>query len=204
MTDARALQRDHWRDNAWVALVLLLFVPLQLAALMAASSFTSAIGVGDPEREHFAIVNTLLGGLLMLTAVPISGRLLGHRIALWADWLSAMPVLLAAVAAYVSFEDVRSGFYFETDQALPEIFIPYAVILLASAAIGHRLAGGHPARRAWAWVAWGTAAVTILLIGLTAAKMTTSGGEFALDSPMTALVLAVVGAYAVVVAARVR
>lgn len=204
MTVMTGTTRDTWRGYAWVAVVLLLFVPLQLAALMTASSVTSGLGIGDPEREHFAIVNTLLGGLLMLIAVPVTGRLLGLGVALWLGWPFAMPILLAPVASYVFFADIRSGFYLETDQALPEILIPYALVLLASAAIGHRLAGAQPARRAWAWVVWSTAAMTILLIGLTVAKMATSGGDFALDSPLTGLVLAIAGAYAVVVAARVR
>lgn len=203
MTDSLTLSRGSWREYAWVGVVVLLFVPMQIAALWAASSITSALGVGFPEREHFAVVAAMLGGLLVLLVVPLTARLLGHRVALGAGWTFALPILLAATAAFVIFEDVRSGFVFETDHALPEIFIPSAVLLLAAAATGHRLGGG-PARRAWAWVARGTAALTIVVIGLTAAKMATTGGDFALDSPLTALVLVVVGAHAVVVAARVR
>ena len=205
MTNARPLEPPPWRQYAWVVIALLLSVPLQLAALMAASSVTNAIGIGYPEREHFAVVATLLGGFLTLAAVPASGRLIGLRVPLWAGWDPLAAILLAAVAAFALFEDVRSGLYFETDHALPEIFLPYAVILLASCAMGHRLAGGRPAATAWPWLARVTSVVTVGLIGLTAAKMVAfGGGDFALDSPLTVVVLAAIGVYVVFVVSRAR
>jgi hypothetical protein len=166
-------------------------VPVEVAALFVADWLTRSFGVGQPEREHFAVVAVLIGGAVMLPAVPLIGRLLGRRPPLWAGWRFAAPIVLAAATAFALFEDVRSGHQFETDHALPEIFLPYAVILLASAAIGHWLSGSGAG---WTWLIRGTAALTVVLIGLTVAKMATTGGDFALDSPLTAAVLVLIGA----------
>ncbi len=191
MTDTAALPRDSVRAYAWPALTLLAFVPLQVAALLVADRITRALGVGDPEREHFAVVAALIGGAVMLLAVPLIGRLLGRRPPLWAGWKFAAPIALAAVTAFALFEDSRSGHRFETDHAIPEIFLPSLVILLASAALGRRLGGGGAG---WIWLIRATAALTIVLVGLTLAKMATTGGDFALDSPLTVAVLVLIGA----------
>jgi hypothetical protein len=204
MADSVATVPATWRGYKWVATTLLLFVPVQIAGLLVADRFASAIGAGSPEREQVALLATLLGGLGMLVVVPAAGWLAGIRAPTSPGWSFAAPVLLAAIANYAIFEDVRSGHVFDTDHALPEIFIPYAVLLIASAAIGHRLAGEGRARTAWAWVIRVTAAVTVGLIGLTAGKVAIGGGDFALDSPLTALILVAVGAYAVVTLRSVR
>jgi hypothetical protein len=210
MTDERALRSQPSAGGAvsralgWVGLTLVLFVVAQITALFVTSRVTSEIGVGFPEREHFAFAEALVGGLLMLLAVPVGGRVLGHRIGFWPGLAFVLPFLLAAVANYAFFEDIRSGHIFETDQALPEIFIPVTVILLASAGIGHRLAGEDLARRAWTWVSRVTAVLVLWLVGLTAIKMATTGGDFALDSPLTVVVLVAVAAYAVIFVVRLR
>jgi len=210
MADDRALPSRPAADGAalraigWVGLTLALFVAAQVAALFVTDRLTRAIGIGFPEREHFAFAEAMVGGLLMLSVVPVAGRVLGHRIGFWAGLAFVLPFLLAAVANYVIFEDVRSGLVFETDHALPEIFIPLGVVLLASARIGHQLAGEGVARRAWTWVSRVTAVLVLWIVALTAIKMATTGGDFALDSPLTIVVLVAVAAYAVLIEVPVR
>ena len=124
MTDERALRSQPSAGGAvsralgWVGLTLVLFVVAQITALFVTSRVTSEIGVGFPEREHFAFAEALVGGLLMLLAVPVGGRVLGHRIGFWPGLAFVLPFLLAAVANYAFFEDIRSGHIFDTDQAL--------------------------------------------------------------------------------------
>lgn len=192
------------RALGWVGLTLVLFVVAQIVAALVADRVTGAIGVGSPEREHFAFAAALVGGLLMLVIVPAVGRLLGYRIGFWSGVASVLPVLLAAVTNYAIFEDVRSGHVFETDHALPEIFIPLAVVLLASAWIGRELARDDAARRAWTWVSRATVVLVLWLVALASIKMATTGGDFALDSPLTILALVAVAAYALLIAAEVR
>ena len=210
MADERVLHSRPSADGAalrafgWVVLALVLFVAAQIMALLVTARVTSAIGVGYPEREQFAFAAAMVGGLLMLIVVPVAGRLLGNRIGFWPGLAFVVPFLLAAVANYVFFEDVRSGHIFETDHALPEIFIPPAVVLLASARIGHRLAGEDLARRAWTWVSRATAVLALCLVALTVIKMATTGGDFALDSSFTIVVLVAVAAYVLVAVAPDR
>jgi hypothetical protein len=210
MADERALHSRPAAEGAalrafgWVGLTLVLFVVAQITALLVTSRVTSEIGVVYPEREHFAFAEAMVGGLLMLLVVPVAGRVLGHRIGFWPGLAFVLPFLLAAVANYVFFEDVRSGRILETDHALPEIFIPMAVVLLAAARIGHRLAADDLARRPWTWVSRATAALVLWLVGLTFIKMATTGGDFALDSPLTILVLVAVAVYVLVAVARLR
>jgi hypothetical protein len=202
---ARANSRDATpRAGAWIASSLLAFLPAQVVALLAADRLASALGVGFPEREVVVFTAVLGGGLLMLAIVPLAGRSLECVDRFWAGWRLAAPMLLAAFVAYVLVADVRSGAVFETDHALPDILLPYAVVLLASGAIGHRAARERSARTGWTWVIRAAAALVAILIALAAAKMATDGGDFALDSPMTVATLATIGAYAVVAVLRAR
>jgi hypothetical protein len=198
---ARQDPRNTARTWAWIALSLLAFLPAQVVTLVAADRLTNA---ASPERERVIGAAVLLGGLLMLAVVPFTGRVLGQVDRLWPGWRLAAPILLAALAAYVIVADVRSGASFETDHALPEIFLPYAVVLLASAAVGRHLARHEPGRRGWTWVVWAAAGLVVLLIGLALAKMATQGGDAVLDSPVTVATLAATGAYAVVAVLRAR
>lgn len=210
MTDERVLRSQPSAGGAvsralgWIGLTLVLFVVAQIAALFVTSWVASEIGVGFPEREHFAVAEVLVGGLLMLVVVPAVGRLLGYPLHFWSGVASVPPILLAAVANYVIFEDVRSGHIFDTDHALPEIFIPLGVVLLASARIGRALANEDLARRAWTLVSRATAVLVVWLVALASIKMATSGGDFALDSPLTVLILVAVGVYAMVVVVQDR
>ena len=64
MTDSDAMTPSGaWRDHAWVAIVLLLFVPVQVAARILADRLGTENGIGFPERERVATVATTLGGL---------------------------------------------------------------------------------------------------------------------------------------------
>lgn len=104
------------RAAGWIGSTLVLLFVLLMASLYVADRFTSAIGIGNPEREHFALANALLFGGLMLIVVPFVGRLLGQSRVAWPGLMLALPFLLAALANYLIFEDVRSGHHFDTDQ----------------------------------------------------------------------------------------
>ncbi len=202
---ARAVPTDATvRAGAWIALVVFAFLPAQVAALFAADRLASALGVGFPERELVVCAAVLLGGLLMLAVVPVAGRFLALVDRLWAGWRLTAPLLLAGFAAYIFVADVRSGAIFETDHALPEILLPFGVVLLASAAVGHRVARESSARRGWIWMTRVIAGLIAILLVLTAAKLPGSGGNYALDSPITLATLAAIGAYAAVAVLRAR
>ena len=138
-----------WRPVAWIALTLGLFLVLLLATAYLASRLTIEIGIADPEREHFALIQAILFAASLVVAVPVSGRLLGEGRWAWPGPMIVLPFLLAAAASYVIFADNRSGFYFETDHAIPEIFVPAGIALLATADLGRRSATTAMARRAW-------------------------------------------------------
>lgn len=118
--------------------------------------------------------------------------------------MTLLPFALATATSYVLFEDVRSGYYFETDHALPEIFVPIAIALLGSTGVGLRAAATASGQRAWSRVGVGAAIVLLAFVALTMAKATAGlGGMYQLDSPLTFAVLAVAAAYAVVTVGRV-
>lgn len=189
---------DHHRGTAtWIGSTLVLFFALFLASLFVASRITTEIGIADPEREHFALLQTLLFGAAMLFVVPFVGRLFRQSRATWPGMKLVLPFLLAALANYLIFEDVRSGSYFETDHAIPEIFIPLAVVLLASARVGRRVAVHLTARRRWFLLSAVVAGALLVLVAVAFGKAATDSGDFELDSPATMLTLAVAAAYAV-------
>lgn len=193
-----------WRTAAWIAVSLVLFIVLLLATLYVASRLTSELGIAFPEREHFAAIQALLFGASLLIAIPFVGRLLGQVRSGWPGVVVSLPFLLAAVASYLLFEDVRSGHLFETDHALPEIFVPMAIALLGSAHLAGRLAATAFGRRAWSWFSVAAAVVLLVFVALTVAEATAGlGGMFQLDSPMTFAVLTAAGAYAIAAVGRV-
>jgi hypothetical protein len=109
-----------------------------------------------------------------------------------------LPFVLAAAASYVIFADSRSGFSFETDHALPEIFVPAGIALLAAADLGRRSATTEVARRAWSWVVVAAGLVLLALVAITVSKVASGlGGMYRLDSPLTFAALALAGAYGV-------
>ncbi|MEX0626281.1 MAG: hypothetical protein WD402_07040 [Chloroflexota bacterium] len=175
----------------------MLFFALFLASLFVASRITSEIGIADPEREQFALLQSLLFGAAMLFIVPFVGRRLGQSLLTWPGIVFVLPFALAALANYLIFEDVRSGSYFETDHAMPEIFIPLAVVLLASARVGRRVAVHPTARRRWFLLSAVVAGAVLILVAMAFGKAATDSGDFELDSPATILTLAIIAAYAV-------
>lgn len=180
----------------WIGSTIALFFAFLLASLFLASRITSEIGIADPEREHFALLQSLLLGAAMLIVVPFAGRLFGQSLVTWPGILLVLPFVLAALANYLIFEDVRSGSYFETDHALPEIFIPQAVVLLASALVGRRVAVHPSARRGWFLLSAVVAGALLVLVAMALGKAATDSGDFELDSLASMLTLAIVFAYA--------
>ncbi len=200
---ANAADASPWRAVGWVAGSLVLFLILLIATLMVASRLTIDLGIADPEREHFALIQAVLFGASLLVTVPHAGRFVGLVHAVWPGALATLPFLLAAVASYILFEDVRSGHIFETDHALPEIFVPMAIALLGASHVAVRVAATDIGRRAWSW---GSIAAALLLLGfiaLTMEKVSAGlGGMFKLDSPLTFAALIAAGAYAVAAVGR--
>ncbi len=187
-----------WRPVAWIALTLGLFLVLLLATAYLASRLTSEIGIADPEREHFALIQAILFAASLVVAVPVSGRLLGEGRWAWPGPMIVLPFLLAAAASYVIFADNRSGFYFETDHAIPEIFVPVGIALLATADLGRRSATTAIPRRAWSWIVGASGLVLLALVAMTVSKVASGlSGMNALDSPLTFAALALAGAYGV-------
>jgi hypothetical protein len=191
-----AIDENRSRAAGWIGSTLVLFFALLIASLMVASRITTEVGIADPEREHFALLHALLFGGLMLFVVPLIGRLFGQSRVAWPGMVLVLPFLLAALANYLIFEDVRSGHYFETDHALPEIFIPLAIVLLASAQVGRRVAAYPTARRGWFLLSALVAGALLVLVAMAFGKAATDSGDFELDSPATMLTLAIVAAYA--------
>lgn len=115
------------------------------------------------------------------------------------EYHKVLPFVLAPVLAYLVFDDVRSGSYFETDHALPEIFIPLGLALIGSARVGYRAAIDRSGLQAWSWAMCVAAlSVTALVVATIAKMLSQSGGDSQLDSPATIAGLAVAGAYAIV------
>lgn len=182
----------------------MLFVVLLLGTLLVASRLTIELGIADPEREHFALIQALLFGGSILFAIPVAGRMLGQAHSTWPGLKATLPFVLAAIANYVLFEDVRSGHVFETDHALPEIFVPVAIALLGTGHVARHVATTDVGRRAWSWFSVAAALVLLVLVALTLRKASSGlGGMFQLDSPLTFAVLAVAAAYGVVAVGRV-
>lgn len=191
-------EAPSWRPVAWIALTAAMFLALLLATAYVASWLTSQVGVADPEREHFALIMAIMFAASLTAAVPLTGRLLGEG-----RWVSPGPLIvsafaLAAAASYVIFADSRSGSYFDTDQALPEIFVPMGIALLASANLGHLSATTDRSRRAWSWVVVVAGLVLLALVAMTVSKIAGGAmGMYRLDSPLTFAALALAGAYGV-------
>lgn len=187
-----------WRPIGWIAASLVLFIVLLVGTLLIASRLTIDLGIADPEREHFALIQALLFGASLLVAVPFAGRMLGQGRSAWPGLVAILPFLLAAIANYLLFEDVRSGHFFETDHALPEIFVPVAIALLGSAHVAMRVAATDIGRRAWSWFSVAAALVLLAVVALTLRKAAAGlGGMFQLDSPLTFAVLIAAATYAV-------
>ena len=195
-----------WRAVAWVASTLVLFVVLLVLTLLVASRLTLDLGIAFPEREHFAFIHVVVFSASLLLAVPLAGRAVGQATVMWPGLLATLPFVLAALLSYLIVEDVRGGGRYETDHALPEIFVFIAIALLASAGVGRRVAATEIGRRAWSWVIVGSALAILVLVALTAVKvsMGTSstmdvglGGSTALDSPLTFAALAAAAVYAI-------
>lgn len=205
--DARLPPSDAGPRRAvgWIAVSSVLFVILLLGTLLAASRLTIDLGIADPEREHFALIQALLFGASLLVAVPLAGRLLGQAHSTWPGMIATLPFLLAAAASYLLFEDVRSGHLFDTDHALPEIFVPLAVALLGSAHLASRVAATDHGRRAWSWFSVVAAVVLLAVVALTFTKATAGlVGMFQIDSPLTFAVLAAAAAYGLAAIGHVR
>jgi hypothetical protein len=184
--------------TAWIVGSLGLFFAGLLASLLIANRVTSELGIGDRQREHFALVHGLLFGALMLVGIPLVGRLLGQSRSAWPGLARVAPFIFAAVMSYVIFEDVRSGSYFETDHALPEIFVAPAVTLVATARIGALLAARRVVRVGWSWITGVAAAILLVIVAMTAQKAAyAQGGMYQLDSAMTWLMLVIAAGYAV-------
>jgi hypothetical protein len=185
-----------WRPVAWIALTAAMFVVLLLATAYLASWLTSQIGMADPEREHFALIMAIMFAASLMATVPLTGRLLGEGRWVWPGRLIVVAFALAAAASYVIFADSRSGFYFDTDQALPEIFVPVGIALLASADLGRLSATTDLSRRAWSWVVFVAGLVLLALVATTVSKVAGGAmGMYRLDSPLTFALLALAGAY---------
>lgn len=204
--DARVPPSDAgpWRAIGWVAVSLVLFVILLLGTLLAASRLTIDLGIADPEREHFALIQAVLFGVSLLLALPLAGRMLGQAHSTWPGLIATLPFLLAGAASYLLFEDVRSGHVFDTDHALPEIFVPVAIALLGSAHLARRVAATDQGRRAWSGFSVVAALVLLVFVALTLTKATAGlGGMFQIDSPLTFAVLAAAASYGLVAIGRV-
>ena len=192
-----------WRAVGWVAVSLVLFAGLLVATLMVASRLTIGLGTADPEREHFAVIQALLLGASLFVAVPFAGRVLGQVRSVWPGVIATLPFLLAAVANYVLFEDVRSGYFFETDHALPEVFVPMAIALLGASHVAVSVAATEIGRRVWTWFSAAAALLLLAFVALTMVKASAGlGGMFQLDSPLTFAALIAAGAYAVAAVGR--
>ncbi len=188
-----------WQVVGWIAVSLVLFVSLLVGTLMVSSRLTIDLGIAFPEREHFALMQALLFGAALILAVPLAGRMLGQVRSMWPGFTATLPFLLAAIASYMLFEDVRSGHLFDTDHALPEILVPMAIALLGAAHVAVRVAATDFGRRAWSWFSVAAALVLLTFVALTVAKATAGlGGMFQVDSPLTFAVLIAAAAYAVV------
>lgn len=196
--DARVSTSDAGprRAAGWIAVSLVLFVILLVGTLLTASRLTTDLGIADPEREHFALIQAVLFGASLLVALPLAGRVLGQARSTWPGVIATLPFLLAAAASYLLFEDVRSGDVFETDHALPEIFVPLAIALLGSAHLAWRVAATDDGRRAWSWFSVAAALVLLAFVALTLTKATAGhGGMFQIDSPLTFAVLTAAATY---------
>jgi hypothetical protein len=153
--------------------------------------------MADPEREQFALIMAIMLAGSLTATVPLIGRLLDEG-----RWMPPSPQIilafaLAAVASYILFADSRSGSYFETDHALPEIFVPLGIALLASAQLGRLSAATDGSRRAWSWGIAGAGLVSLALVAMTVSKIAGGAmGMYPLDSPLTFGVLAMASAYA--------
>ena len=183
----------------WLLASGALFVGLLLGLSYVVSVITVDIDFARPQREHFAALVATLFGISLLVTIPIAGTILGAARLGWPTSATILPFALASVLAYLIFEDGRSGGYFETDHALPEIFIPVGLALIGSARVGYGAAIDRTGR--WAWSrAMGFAGLSVMAVLIaTILKINTQGGgDSPLDSPATFAGLAVAGAYAIV------
>ena len=192
------------RAAGWIAVSLVLFVMLLVATLLLASRLEIDLGIADPEREHFALMQAVLFSASLLLAVPLAGRVVGQAHSTWPGVTATLPFLLAAAASYLLFEDVRSGHVFDTDHALPEIFVPLAIALLGSGHVGWRVAATDDGRRAWSWFSVVAALALLALVAMTVTKAAGGlGGMSAIDSPLTFAALAAAATYGLVAIGRV-
>lgn len=174
------------------------FVLLLLASAFLTSRLTSELGMADPEREEFALIQAVMFAVSLTAAVPFTGRLLGEGRWAWPGLVAVLAFVLAAVASYLIFADNRSGAYFDTDHALPEIFVPIGIALLASASIGRRSATTDLSRRAWTWVIVAAGLILLAVVAMTVTKVAAAtGGMYRLDSPLTFAALALAGVYGI-------
>jgi hypothetical protein len=203
---AAAHRAPVWRPIAWIAFTAVIFAVLLLATAFLASWLTTQLPMADPEREHFALIQSIMFAASLTAAVPLTGRLLGEGRWVWPGPMIVAAFALAIAASYIMFADSRSGSYFDTDQALPEIFVPLGIALLATADLGRISATTHGSRRAWSWILVTTALVLLVLVAMTVSKIAGGAmGMYRLDSPLTFAVLGLAGAYGLAaIALRLR
>lgn len=196
-------RRNAWRVAAWITSSLVAFPILVLAAAFVASRLTAELGIADPEREHFALVAATLLTQALLATVPPLGFLLRLARTAWPGLVAIVLFALAAILNYLVFEDSRSGHYFDTDHALPALFVPIAIALLATAELGRHVAVLAPARRAWEWVSAGTGLLVIGLVIITFQRnVGDAGGMDRIDQPLTVITLVFAAACALPPVAR--
>ena len=198
--EAVVVTREAPRALVWIALTGVVFVLLLLITTFAAAWISSQLGIAEPEREHFALLNAILLSLSLLAAIPWIGRLLGEGRLVSPGVLVVLAFTLAAGSAYVIFEDQRSGLVFDTDRALQEILVPVAIALLASTDLGRRSATTPRSRHAWSWAGLVGGLIVLSLVALTAGKVIGNAmGMSRLDSPLTFAALALAAVYGITV-----
>jgi hypothetical protein len=121
------------------------------------------LGIGEPEREPFALLHGLLFGGIMLVGIPRVGRILGES-----------PRCLAGARSHGAIRvrrrdelgglrgrlirQLRDGPYPAGDLVSP------ATTLLASTRTGAWLAAHRVARIGWSWITGAAAAILLVIV----------------------------------------
>lgn len=182
----------------------MLWAVLGVASLLIASGTLGAFGIADREREVVFGVWHLLWGGAVLFVFPALGFLLQQTGRQRPRIVHVLPFVLAVAAAYLLVADIRldvrgDDVGFAVDHALPEIFIPPVVVLIAGAGLARALSVTPSARRAWSVV---TFVACVLLLGLLV--RTVMSADTRLDAPGTVASLTFAAVYAAVAIAGDR
>ena len=139
----------YGRVASWIGVIVALFLPIGLAAVMLANMIS-----WEP-RELALGTAAVLWAIGLIVAVAVFGKLLGLADRTYPGLRSLLGYAVGSLVVFAIVAGVRtvpgSDVGFEIDHALPQLYVPAALFLVATAEAGHHVSLVDAARAGWVY-----------------------------------------------------